>query len=157
MRRRPPRSTRTDTLFPYTTLVRSLQQRDEAAEEGIAGDEALGAVDRVQDPDEFCAGILDAEFLAVDAVAGMRGGDDVTHRRFGLAVGPGDRAIVRLVLDRKPRAEVAPGHRPRCRHQAVGQREEAVGTARSGVAHGSCREAVAYCGSGAGLPLRLRR
>src|SRR3546814_9677876 len=25
MRRRPPRSTRTDTLFPYTTLVRSCQ------------------------------------------------------------------------------------------------------------------------------------
>src|SRR3546814_13239608 len=25
MRRRPPRSTRTDTLFPYTTLFRSLQ------------------------------------------------------------------------------------------------------------------------------------
>src|SRR3546814_19555379 len=29
MIRRPPRSTRTDTLFPYTTLFRS--QRDEAA------------------------------------------------------------------------------------------------------------------------------
>src|SRR3546814_12932715 len=27
MRRRPPRSTRTDTLFPYTTLFRSLQRR----------------------------------------------------------------------------------------------------------------------------------
>src|SRR3546814_5515050 len=27
MRRRPPRSTRTDTLFPYTTLFRSLTQR----------------------------------------------------------------------------------------------------------------------------------
>src|SRR3546814_6984583 len=26
MRRRPPRSTRTDTLFPYTTLFRSLSQ-----------------------------------------------------------------------------------------------------------------------------------
>src|SRR3546814_6433863 len=26
MRRRPPRSTRTDTLFPYTTLFRSRQQ-----------------------------------------------------------------------------------------------------------------------------------
>src|SRR3546814_4968749 len=26
MRRRPPRSTRTDTLFPYTTLFRSLRQ-----------------------------------------------------------------------------------------------------------------------------------
>src|SRR3546814_17213086 len=30
--RRPPRSTRTDTLFPYTTLFRSaLQHRDKAA------------------------------------------------------------------------------------------------------------------------------
>src|SRR3546814_16385728 len=27
MRRRPPRSTRTDTLFPYTTLFRSLEER----------------------------------------------------------------------------------------------------------------------------------
>src|SRR3546814_3439427 len=27
MRRRPPRSTRTDTLFPYTTLFRSGEQR----------------------------------------------------------------------------------------------------------------------------------
>src|SRR3546814_5685316 len=28
MRRRPPRSTRTDTLFPYTTLFRSPVERD---------------------------------------------------------------------------------------------------------------------------------
>src|SRR3546814_12930091 len=28
MLRRPPRSTRTDTLFPYTTLFRSLRQVD---------------------------------------------------------------------------------------------------------------------------------
>src|SRR3546814_15100356 len=28
MIRRPPRSTRTDTLFPYTTLFRSLRRRD---------------------------------------------------------------------------------------------------------------------------------
>src|SRR3546814_3776413 len=28
MIRRPPRSTRTDTLFPYTTLFRSIAQRD---------------------------------------------------------------------------------------------------------------------------------
>src|SRR3546814_7608853 len=34
MRRRPPRSTRTDTLFPYTTLFRSVehQRRVEEAE-----------------------------------------------------------------------------------------------------------------------------
>src|SRR3546814_15919602 len=31
MIRRPPRSTRTDTLFPYTTLFRSLGRRDAAA------------------------------------------------------------------------------------------------------------------------------
>src|SRR3546814_10160780 len=30
MSRRPPRSTRTDTLFPYTTLVRSCRLRGEA-------------------------------------------------------------------------------------------------------------------------------
>src|SRR3546814_7654805 len=33
MIRRPPRSTRTDTLFPYTTLFRSCQ--DEARESGL--------------------------------------------------------------------------------------------------------------------------
>src|SRR3546814_4192514 len=33
MIRRPPRSTRTDTLFPYTTLVRSAKAREEFAGE----------------------------------------------------------------------------------------------------------------------------
>src|SRR3546814_6326190 len=37
MTRRPPRSTRTDTLFPYTTLVRSLAR--------AAGDRRRGNVD----------------------------------------------------------------------------------------------------------------
>src|SRR3546814_16527059 len=32
MIRRPPRSTRTDTLFPYTTLFRSADERTELAE-----------------------------------------------------------------------------------------------------------------------------
>src|SRR3546814_3718752 len=34
MRRRPPRSTRTDTLFPYTTLFRARADRD--IESGVA-------------------------------------------------------------------------------------------------------------------------
>src|SRR3546814_1348927 len=34
MIRRPPRSTRTDTLFPYTTLFRSAQRQDVAAIDG---------------------------------------------------------------------------------------------------------------------------
>src|SRR3546814_18820721 len=39
MIRRPPRSTRTDTLFPYTTLFRSLDQRDRARDgDAIAAD-----------------------------------------------------------------------------------------------------------------------
>src|SRR3546814_10441831 len=46
MIRRPPRSTRTDTLFPYTTLFRSVanrpQRRDgEVGERGLEAAEAL--------------------------------------------------------------------------------------------------------------------
>src|SRR3546814_3632993 len=36
MIRRPPRSTRTDTLFPYTTLFRS-RRADEAGDEEVGG------------------------------------------------------------------------------------------------------------------------
>src|SRR3546814_15353976 len=36
MLRRPPRSTRTDTLFPYTTLFRSPRQGDGAEPDGAA-------------------------------------------------------------------------------------------------------------------------
>src|SRR3546814_4301883 len=36
MLRRPPRSTRTDSLFPYTTLFRSAQDRHALASEGSA-------------------------------------------------------------------------------------------------------------------------
>src|SRR3546814_17326390 len=39
MIRRPPRSTRTDTLFPYTTLFRSLRP-----DEGVEGDVAFLSV-----------------------------------------------------------------------------------------------------------------
>src|SRR3546814_6182271 len=45
MIRRPPRSTRTDTLFPYTTLFRSGRQRDtaeERSEEVVVGRHVLG-------------------------------------------------------------------------------------------------------------------
>src|SRR3546814_11980913 len=41
---RPPRSTRTDTLFPYTTLFRSLV--------GIVGDAAAGAAEGEGRPDD---------------------------------------------------------------------------------------------------------
>src|SRR3546814_2602078 len=38
MIRRPPRSTRTDTLFPYTTLFRSIQLRAKQKLKGYYGD-----------------------------------------------------------------------------------------------------------------------
>src|SRR3546814_8521465 len=37
MIRRPPRSTRTDTLFPYTTLFRSRRDGADAAPLGVSG------------------------------------------------------------------------------------------------------------------------
>src|SRR3546814_14989280 len=67
MIRRPPRSTRTDTLFPYTTLFRSvvaradelLERRRQVAIFGIGGEEAHaafvqqgGAQGAVEDLDE---------------------------------------------------------------------------------------------------------
>src|SRR3546814_6303474 len=38
MIRRPPRSTRTDTLFPYTTLFRSERDRDDQPRPGAEAD-----------------------------------------------------------------------------------------------------------------------
>src|SRR3546814_12788857 len=47
MIRRPPRSTRTDTLFPYTTLFRSIERRHHRAGlfAGGADDDPVGALE----------------------------------------------------------------------------------------------------------------
>src|SRR3546814_8472479 len=52
MIRRPPRSTRTDTLFPYTTLFRSFleSQGIQAAEPGENNRRRLGAITVLQLP-----------------------------------------------------------------------------------------------------------
>src|SRR3546814_7017514 len=49
MIRRPPRSTRTDTLFPYTTLFRSLLYPKEAFRHGVVrGEEVSGTISYTQ-------------------------------------------------------------------------------------------------------------
>src|SRR3546814_5119918 len=67
MRRRPPRSTRTNTLFPYTTLFRSELVRVAEAEGGSEADLAqhlLDAAVRVVEP-------VDRQRLHEDAVDRM--------------------------------------------------------------------------------------
>src|SRR3546814_17593415 len=56
MIRRPPRSTRTDTLFPYTTLFRSLVQ---------------GGVERLRGSQVAAVGLLDHHPRAPGAAAGV--------------------------------------------------------------------------------------
>src|SRR3546814_7414726 len=54
MRRRPPRSTRTDTLFPYTTLFRSQEFWDYSEERGFTvkdGARLIEALQKTTQPD----------------------------------------------------------------------------------------------------------
>src|SRR3546814_2484384 len=76
MIRRPPRSTRTDTLFPYTTLFRSLHA--DRIDDRLAGDALQSRLDH-------------APFRAVDHHRHARdiglGGDELQesrHRMFGV-------------------------------------------------------------------------
>ena len=83
-------------------------QRDQRAPGRHAGDEGLGAVDRIEHPDIFGVGALAAEFLADDAVIGKGAADEGAHRGFGRVVGGGHRieaAGPALVLDAQRGAE----------------------------------------------------
>ena len=101
------RSRRIDWSIIPSTGRPSMRERDQRAEQRPAGDERLGAVDRIEHPDELGVDPVVAMLLAEDAVVGMGGGDQLAHRRLGLAIGDGDRAVVRLGLDRHRAAEIA--------------------------------------------------
>src|SRR3546814_1662065 len=60
MDRRPPRATRTDTLFPYTTLFRSLGDVALGAGEGLSAGVVRRRLRRVR--------LADLQVVAVDAV-----------------------------------------------------------------------------------------
>src|SRR3546814_16971381 len=93
MIRRPPRSTRTDTLFPYTTLFRSDRVELEVdAFLGIRARAGLGAGDAVRTADARAARVVAA--VVVGGGAADRARLDVGDRHFRagnrLAVCAGD-------------------------------------------------------------------
>src|SRR3546814_14718327 len=102
MRRRPPRSTRTDTLFPYTTLFRSGFSKDGVAD--IESAERLGGpADRGRKPgsvrktaEQGCAGTGWCKVCCGES-RGFRnagGGSDDRRERFGERVAPNDRGVI---------------------------------------------------------------
>src|SRR3546814_4036668 len=77
MIRRPPRSTRTDTLFPYTTLFRSAGRVAEVQGHGLAIDGNALAIDR------------DLEILPVDTRGPVRGRVERLTKLAGDIASPG--------------------------------------------------------------------
>src|SRR3546814_12634437 len=92
MRRRPPRSTRTDTLFPYTPLFRSTRRAI-----GFGAPPLAGAPDRHGDRDD------DREEASR---CGNAGALEKDGRRIGVEGKPppeeGGRRIDRIAIDQEP-------------------------------------------------------
>src|SRR3546814_16936173 len=97
MIRRPPRSTRTDTLFPYTTLFRSwalFEQAgsslnifaDERVERSILGIDVPASV--FQSLNAIYIVLLAPVFAALWFALGKRGLEPSTPAKFGLALVP---------------------------------------------------------------------
>src|SRR3546814_12302226 len=83
MIRRPPRSTRTDTLFPYTTLVRSIEVNESVLENKLSGFGGKASLAAILSPE------MRAVTIRVNDVAGVAG-----------FVLPGDRVDVLLTRAR---------------------------------------------------------
>src|SRR3546814_10263116 len=108
MIRRPPRSTRTDTLFPYTTLFRSVRgapQRLDLVAQPVAlvGDDALDHREAILHRTElgaqlgiFLADQLDAFHRLVAGLGIDRLAPAVFERIAFLDAEPGDRKSTRL-------------------------------------------------------------
>src|SRR3546814_15257170 len=92
MKRRPPRSTRTDTLFPYTTVFRS----------GAAGTADLGLVTHAakRHAHIFAAGRL-GDRLGGRGLADARRADEAQDRSLDLRGARLHREIFNDALDRK--------------------------------------------------------
>src|SRR3546814_13920326 len=94
MIRRPPRSTRTDTLFPYTTLFRSVQlhaiQTSGESIRNISADQYAGAAaDEIADPRPW------AELLRQVTTFHPEFSYLPRKFKFAFTAAPGDRAAIR--------------------------------------------------------------
>src|SRR3546814_972551 len=89
MIRRPPRSTRTDTLFPYTTLFRSAgRQRGVSQQADLFANRHLGKP-RLIAAVEQAVGILNRHHARAAPLSGER---EETHHAPGILVGEADMA-----------------------------------------------------------------
>src|SRR3546814_15980183 len=97
MIRRPPRSTRTDTLFPYTTLFRSPWGKfEDGFEVGVL-------LRRVVYP---MNAILPLRQASAVMGIGLNGGDKLSHER-GPRFGPKSRAVLLPHIVLKPSTKLA--------------------------------------------------
>src|SRR3546814_2050477 len=85
MIRRPPRSTRTDTLFPYTTLFRSIAILELGAEGGIAA--RVRVVART-DPHDTLEQTLQMPGADLQSAGDLRQGHALAVLRVDQAAGP---------------------------------------------------------------------
>src|SRR3546814_7521050 len=109
MIRRPPRSTRTDTLFPYTTLFRSTQRREVS---NADLNDILKAVELIFEPfpaAPHSVGVVGVRYdengdPEVDWSTGKNGGSipDAVSLAEGLGSAGGGVVLVRVTYDYSP-------------------------------------------------------
>src|SRR3546814_5112374 len=112
MIRRPPRSTRTDTLFPYTTLFRSPEalqalHLQAGVDHGARVAAHPAGADRMEDRRADVAGGDGERLVAVDLGAGLVLDRPEARQRRRLADAPGEADCLRRHLAIGRRAEVA--------------------------------------------------
>src|SRR3546814_7694525 len=114
MLRRPPRSSRTDTLFPYTTLFRSPSRR-------LLADRSSVAVRRAAVVEQACRLIENADMpLSLESLASQAGVSTFHfHRMFKAETGLTPKAYANAHRARRVRAELSePGTVTRAIYEA---------------------------------------
>src|SRR3546814_19761613 len=73
MVRRPPRTTRTDTLFPYTTLFRSDPERHSRGNVLLLGEDIVEGLPRnLEQPGDICLGLVQrGQNVLAEQLSGM--------------------------------------------------------------------------------------